>query len=114
MQIAEEFRRGGLGISTRKLINAMTRDFDIRCFAVKATIGGKGGGTPGLDGRRYKEGDIEELARRIRRFKAFRPPRLVKIESPKGMTPPKFRTLGIPNIIDRCWQALQLLAHDPI
>lgn len=97
----------------RSLQRLLTRSFSGRALAVKRVTENQGKNTPGVDGEiwntpQLKMSGVKRLQKR--QFKA-KPLKRRYIPKSDGK---KLRPLGIPCIIDRAYQALHLLALDPV
>ena len=105
--------QAGKWSKVRSLQRLLTHSFSGRALAVKRVTENKGKRTPGIDGEvwstpKQKRQVIERLKRR--HFKA-RPLKRRYIPKSDGKN---MRPLGIPCMIDRAYQALHLLALDPV
>lgn len=110
-RIAKATREGKHG-KARSLQWILTHSFHAKLLAVKRVTGNKGKRTPGVDNIRWKTpvnklSAAKSLARKD--YKAL-PLRRLYILKKNG----KKRPLGIPTMKDRAFQALHLLALEPI
>lgn len=105
--------RAGKWHKVRALQRLLTRSLSGRVLAVKRVTENRGKQTPGVDGEVWKTPkDKAQAVQRLkqRRFKA-KPLKRRYIPKSDGK---RMRPLGIPCMIDRAYQALHLLALDPI
>jgi RNA-directed DNA polymerase len=105
--------QAGKWYKVRALQRLLTHSFDSRVLAVKRVTENRGKQTPGVDGEvwntpQQKAQGVKHLKQR--QFKA-KPLKRRYIPKSDGK---KMRPLGIPCMIDRAYQALHLLALDPV
>jgi RNA-directed DNA polymerase len=92
----------------------LTRSFSAKAVAIKRVTENRGKKTAGVDGviwntPKKKFSAISQLQKR-----GYKPQPLKRIYIPKANNPAKKRPLSIPTMKDRAFQALYLLALDPI
>ena len=97
----------------KRLQYLITHSFYGRAIAVKRVISNKGKNTPGVDGVVWKTDNAKEEAIQNLETKRFVASPLRRIYIEKFGKKEK-RPLGIPTMIDRTMQALQLLGLEPI
>jgi RNA-directed DNA polymerase len=105
--------RAGKWHKVRALQRLLTRSLSSQALAVKRVTENRGKNTPGVDGEvwntpQQKAQGVKRLQKR--QFKA-QPLKRRYIPKADGK---KLRALGIPCMIDRAYQALHLLALDPV
>jgi RNA-directed DNA polymerase len=90
----------------------LTHSFSGKALAVKRVTENRGKRTPGVDGITWStpKSKFEAVSSLKRRGHRPRPLRRIYVPKANG----KQRPLGIPCMIDRTWQALHLLALEPI
>lgn len=91
----------------------LTHSFSGKALAVKRVTGNRGKKTPGVDGVTWSTPGAKLKAVLSLKRRGYRPRPLRRIYIPKA-DGKKMRPLGIPCMIDRAWQALHLLALEPI
>lgn len=97
----------------KRLQYLLTNSFYAKALAVKRVVTNKGKNTPGIDGELWKSDKDKACAVKnldIRTYHA-KPLRRVYIEK---FGKKEKRPLGIPTMVDRAMQALQLLALEPV
>jgi RNA-directed DNA polymerase len=111
MRIAKAVREGKTS-KAKALQWLLTHSFSAKLLAVKRVAQNPGHKTPGVDGIVWKKGKVKMQAARSLRRRGYCPQPLRRIYIPKKNG--KLRPLGIPCMIDRAWQALHLLALEPV
>jgi len=111
MRIAKATREKRFG-KVKALQWLLTHSYDAKLLAIKRVSSNKGSKTPGIDGiiwnsDKKKISAIKQIKRR-----GYKPRPLKRIYIPKKNG--KRRPLGIPCMIDRCYQALHLLGLEPV
>ncbi|SOE91335.1 group II intron reverse transcriptase/maturase [Caballeronia arationis] len=91
----------------------LTHSFSGKALAVKRVTGNRGKRTPGIDGVIWSTPGAKLRAVSSLNRHGYQPRPLRRIYIPKA-DGKKMRPLGIPCMIDRAWQALHLLALEPI
>lgn len=91
----------------------LTHSFSGKALAVKRVTGNRGKRTPGVDGITWSTPGAKLRAVLSLKRRGYRPRPLRRIYIPKA-DGKKMRPLGIPCMVDRAWQALHLLALEPV
>lgn len=90
----------------------LTHSFSGKAFAVKRVTQNAGSKTPGVDGVLWKTPFQKIQAVLSMQRRGYKPQPLRQIYIPKRLG--GHRPLGIPSMICRAWQALHLLALEPV
>jgi RNA-directed DNA polymerase len=91
----------------------LTHSFSGKALAVKRVTENRGKRTPGVDGVTWSTPGAKLKAVLSLKRRGYRPRPLRRIYIPKA-DGKKMRPLGIPCMVDRAWQALHLLALEPV
>ena len=111
MRIAKAVREGKHG-KAKSLQWILTHSFSAKLVAVKRVVQNRGSKTAGVDRIIWKKPQQKMQAARSLKRIGYCPKPLRRIYIPKKNG--KQRPLGIPTMIDRAWQALHLLALEPV
>jgi RNA-directed DNA polymerase len=111
MRIAKAVREGKHG-KAKSLQWILTHSFSAKLLAVRRVVKNKGGKTAGVDNIIWKTPQQKMEAVRALKRRGYQPQPLRRIYIPKKNG--KLRPLGIPTMTDRAWQALFLLALEPV
>lgn len=114
--LAEKYNK----TNKNKIVNYQRKlalDLDFRLLAVRTVTSNKGKNTPGTDGKLIKNKEekcqmVEKLKYWIINPKKYKAKPVKRVYIPKNSN--KLRPLGIPNIEDRCLQALLNLVLEPL
>lgn len=112
MRIAKAVREKRYG-KARALQWLLTHSFSGKLLAVKRVTQSSGAKTPGVDGIVWKTQNQKMQAAHSLQRRGYQPQPLRRIYIPKKQKG-TFRPLSIPCLIDRCMQALHLLALEPV
>jgi len=104
--------REGRGGKVQALVYLLTHSFSGRAAAMLRVTANSGAKTPGVDGELWDTPELKSEAFTRLRQRGYRPLPLRRVYIPKSNG--KLRALGIPTILDRAQQALDLLGLDPI
>jgi RNA-directed DNA polymerase len=108
VKAVEEGRWG----KVKALVYLLTHSFAGRALAILRVISNSGAKTPGVDGVVWSTPEDKSNAFNSLRRHGYRPQPLRRVYIPKSNG--KRRPLGIPVMVDRAMQALDLLGLDPI
>jgi RNA-directed DNA polymerase len=98
---------------TLELQKTLLRSQQARAIAFRNVITNDGGKTPGDDGIILKKSDFPSVMPKLENFRNYKCGKVKRVWIPKNGSN-KLRPLGIPNSIDRVWQALFSLALEPV
>lgn len=113
LKIAQATREGNWR-RVKRLQRMLTHSFHGRCLATKRVTENRGRKTPGVDGATWGSPQAKlQAVIRLSKKRGYRPQPLRRVWIPKPGKQEK-RPLGIPTMIDRAWQALYLLALEPV
>ncbi|MEM7134648.1 MAG: group II intron reverse transcriptase/maturase [Chloroflexota bacterium] len=104
--------KAGKRHKVRSLQRLLSRSFSGQVLAVKRVTENQGKNTPGVDGEIWDTPDKKAIALYCLQKRYFKAKPLKRCYIPKSNG--KLRPLGIPCMIDRAYQALHLLALEPV